>query len=96
MTTNWSGLWAPRRPPDHIIEDARRAFDERSRPGTRRVDLVFDSLTDAEWSPTAATRILMFSGEQLALLLTCTQHPDGNRVGGAPFAREPRFTVTLS
>ena len=68
MTTNWSGLWAPRRPPDRIIEDARAAFDERNRPGTRRVDLVFDSLTDAEWSPSDASRILMFSGEQLALL----------------------------
>jgi hypothetical protein len=95
MTTNWSGLWAPRRPPDRIIEDARRAFDARSGPGTRRVDLVFDSLTDAEWSSSAATRILMFSGEQLALLLTCTHHSDGSRVGGALFTREPRVTVTL-
>lgn len=95
MTTNWSGLWAPRQPPDGIVDAARRAFGQRSEPGTMRVDLVFDSLTDDEWSPSDSTRILMFSGEQLAVLLSCTRHSDGNRVGGALFTREPGVTLTL-
>jgi hypothetical protein len=93
MTTNWSGLWAPRRPPERIIEAARRAFDERSAPGTRPVELVFDSLADAEWTPADTTRILMFSGPELALLVTSTRCPQGNRIGGAVFARTP---VTLA
>jgi hypothetical protein len=93
MTTNWSGLWAPRRPPEHIIEAARRAFYERSAPGTRAVDLVFDSLADAEWTPADTTRILMFSGTELAMLLTSSRCSQGNRVGGAVFSRTP---VTLA
>jgi hypothetical protein len=93
MTTNWSGLWAPRRPPERIIEAARRAFDERSAPGTRLVELVFDSLADAEWTPADTTRILMFSGPELAMLLTSTRCATGNRIGGAVFTRTP---VTLA
>jgi hypothetical protein len=93
MTTNWSGLWAPRRPPERIIEAARRAFDERSAAGTRLVELVFDSLADAEWTPADTTRILMFSGPELAMLLTSTRCAEGNRVGGAVFTRTP---VTLA
>jgi hypothetical protein len=93
MTTNWSGLWAPRRPPKRIVEAARRAFDERSGPGTRPVELVFDSLADAEWTPSDMTRILMFSGDGLAILLTSTRCAEGNRVGGAVFTRTP---VTLA
>ena len=93
MTQNWSGLWAPRRPPDRIIEAARLAFDERSAPGTRRVDLVFDSLADSEWTPADTTRIVMFSGPDLAILLTSWRSAAGNRVGGAAFTRTP---VTLA
>jgi hypothetical protein len=92
MTTNWSGLWAPRRPPEHIIEAARRAFYERT-PGTRPVELVFDSLADAEWTPADTTRIVMFSGPELAMLLTSSRCAQGNRLGGAVFTRTP---VTLA
>lgn len=104
MTTNWSGLWAPRRPPEHIIEAARRAFYDRSAPGTRPVDLVFDSLADAEWTRADTTRILMFSGCELAMLLTSSRCDQGNRIGGAVFTRTPvrlalrqptRATVTI-
>jgi hypothetical protein len=93
MTTKWSGLRAPRRPPERIVEAARRAFDERSAPGTRPVELVFDSLADAEWRPADATRILMFSGDGLAMLLTSTRCAEGSRVGGAVFTRT---AVTLA
>jgi hypothetical protein len=99
MTTNTSAWWAPRRPPTRVLEDARSAFDERNFavPGCgrrARIELVFDSLADDVWTPTATTRVLMFSGDDLAILLTSTRCAEGHRLAGAVFTRTP-VTVTV-
>jgi hypothetical protein len=95
MTMKRSGSWAPRRPPDGAVDAARRAFHERSAPGTRRVDLVFDSLAADGRTPVGAARILMFSGEDLAALVTSVRVPEGNRVGGAIFARTASVALAI-
>jgi hypothetical protein len=94
-TTRQPGLWALRRPPADAVDAARRAFGERRAPGTRRLDLVFDSVADPGTASVGGIRILMFSGDGLAVLATSLRVPEGTRIGGAVFGRTAPVALAI-
>jgi hypothetical protein len=95
MTTTRPGHWTLVRPPERVLTAAHRAFDERREPGARPVELVFDSFAGPAPSPGSATRILLFGGAGLAVLLTSTRRGGVNLLGGAVFTERGRASVVL-
>src|SRR5262249_20076241 len=87
MSSEWSARQAFRQPPFRVVNSAQRAFREHGCCAAGRLDLVFDSLADADDASTSPNRVLLFSTDAFDIVLTITRTARGNEVGGTAFAR---------
>ncbi|MEX1007267.1 MAG: hypothetical protein WD271_05420 [Acidimicrobiia bacterium] len=71
-------------PPRWVLDDARRAFDERA-PGDELLLLVFDSLLSGDTTDEdvdLSNRHLLFVGPGLGVLVMCAATPNGFVLAG--------------